>query len=182
MMKKYIIGTILGFFLNACGSSEPNPDFTDKSETFILQKFFKCPVSGSGVFFNFSDEADRHFNVTFSAEYPSDKVMILNEEFVWSDGEKQKRVWTLQFSDSKNFTGTAGDVIGKAIGKIENNGLHMLYTLEVERKNGDKIHLNMDDRLYLTSEGMIINKAKAKKYGITVGELVAAFSQDKPCH
>ncbi|MFT6072635.1 MAG: hypothetical protein ACJARD_000071 [Alphaproteobacteria bacterium] len=167
---------ISSLLLSACGKSEPNPDFTDTKNILNIQEFFATKASGSGVFFDYADKAYRHFYVTFEGEKKGDDF-FLTEDFVWSDGEKQQRIWHLVFQDDKNFTGTADDVVGIAKGKLLNNSLHMLYTLRVKRENGDMIDLNMDDRMYLTEKNVIINRAKAKKYGITVGELVATFSK-----
>lgn len=169
---------ISSLFLSACGSSDPMPDFTDTQNTLDIRKFFSKPSTGSGVFFDYSDKAYRHFFVTFNGQGEGDNF-TLTEDFMWSDGEKQQRIWELTFSDEKTFTGTAADVVGTAKGKMLNNGMHMMYTLRVKRENGDEIDLNMDDRMYLTQDNQIINRAKARKYGITVGELVATFEKEE---
>jgi hypothetical protein len=163
-------------FLLGCGSSEPKPDYTDTKHIFNIPEFFANKASGSGVFFDYSGKADRHFYVTFSGDKKGDDF-YLTEDFTWSDGEKQQRIWHLVFQDDKNFTGTAHDVVGTAKGKMLNNGLHMLYTLRVKRADGSQIDLNMDDKMYMTEDNRLINRAKAKKFGLTVGELVASFSK-----
>ncbi len=173
-MKRFIMASITSLLISAC-SSEPMPDFTDSNRQLNLTEFFSEPASGSGVFFDYTDKAYRHFTVTFKGEKKDNNQFVLTEDFIWSDGEQQNRVWHLTFQDDKNFTGTAKDIIGTAKGKLENNGLHMLYTLHVTMKNGKTINLNMDDRMYLTDDHTLVNRAKAKKFGITVGELVASF-------
>jgi Protein of unknown function (DUF3833) len=176
-LKVFTMTLLSSLWLFGCGSNEPKPDYTDTKHTFNITDFFAQKASGSGVFFDYSDKADRHFYVTFSGDKKG-KDFYLTEDFTWSDGEKQQRIWHLVFQDDKNFTGTAADVVGVAKGKLLNNGLHMLYTLRVKRSNGSEIDLNMDDRMYLTEDNRLINRAKAKKFGITVGELVASFSRD----
>jgi len=175
-LKFIIMSLLTSIFMSACSTSEPKPDFTDTKHILNIRDFFSETASGSGVFFDYSDKAYRHFYVTFKGQEKG-QDFYLTEDFTWSDGEKQQRIWHLVFQDDKNFTGTADDVVGTAKGKLLNNSLHMLYTLRVKRENGDEIDLNMDDRMYLTQENVIINRAKAKKYGFTVGELVATFSK-----
>jgi uncharacterized protein YbbC (DUF1343 family) len=51
--------------------------------------------------------------------------------------------------------------------------------LRVKRADGSEIDLNMDDKMYLTEDNRLINHAKAKKYGFTVGELVASFNKSE---
>ena len=43
-------------------------------------------------------------------------MLILKEKFNWDDGEVQDREWTITKIDEHNYEGTAGDVVGKAIG------------------------------------------------------------------
>jgi Protein of unknown function (DUF3833) len=180
MIKLRVIAMtfLTSLFLSACGTSEPTPDFTDKNNPLDIKTFFANKASGSGVFFDYSDKADRHFYVTFAGE-EKDNDFYLTEDFIWSDGEKQQRIWHLTFQDDKNFTGTAADVVGTAKGKMLHNGIHMLYTLRVKRQDGSMIDLNMDDKMYLTEKNTIVNRAKAKKFGFTVGELVATFSKSE---
>lgn len=179
--KTYLIALmslLSSLFLAACGSSDPMPDFTDTKSELDIREFFSSKASGSGVFFDYSDKAYRHFYVTFEGKKDGNNF-TLTEDFTWSDGETQQRIWELTFIDEKTFTGTAADVIGTAKGKMLHNGMHMLYTLRVKRENGSEIDLHMDDRMYLTEENTIINRAKAKKYGMTVGELVATFQKSE---
>lgn len=176
---KIIISLIGSLLLSACGNNEPNPDYTDKTKNFNIRNFFAKQAQGSGVFFDYNDKADRHFYVTFSGNPKNDKDFYLTEDFIWSDGEKQQRVWHLVFQDDTYFTGTASDIVGEAKGKVLHNGLHMLYTLRAKRQDGSTIDLNMDDRIYLTDNNTLINRAKAKKFGFTVGELVATFTKSE---
>jgi hypothetical protein len=181
-MARLIKGVFMTFLsclsLFGCGATDPNPDYTDTKRILNITEFFAHKASGSGVFFDYSGKADRHFYVTFSGNKKGNDF-YLNEDFTWSDGETQQRIWHLVFQDDKNFTGTAADVVGTAKGKILNNGLHMLYTLRVKRADGSEIDLNMDDKMYLTEDNRLINHAKAKKYGFTVGELVASFNKSE---
>jgi hypothetical protein len=99
----------------------------------------------------------------------------LDEDFVFSDGRKDKRVWTVKFTDDHRFTATAHDVIGEAVGTQHGNAVNMKYTLRVKRSNGDMIDLTMDDWMYLLDDKTLINRTKMKKFGLTVGELVITF-------
>ena len=98
----------------------------------------------------------------------------LNEVFHFDDGSEEARVWKLHVNGDGRFTGTAHDFVGEAKGEQAGNAIFMEYVLRREM-HGRTIDFSMDDRLYLINDKHMINRAKMRKFGITVAELTVAF-------
>jgi hypothetical protein len=98
----------------------------------------------------------------------------LSEHFVFDDGHTDQRVWTITYENDQNFTATAGDVVGTALGEQSGNAVVMRYTLRVPF-NGASLDLSMEDWMYALDEKTVLNRTAMKKFGITVGTLVLFF-------
>ena len=97
-------------------------------------------------------------------------VGTLEEQFEFYDGKQQNRVWTLRKTGQNTFSGEAPDVIGAARGRYSGSALNMNYVLDLPV--GDSIYqLTFDDWMWKMNDGVLINRAYMKKFGITVAEL-----------
>jgi len=70
----------------------------------------------------------KRFTVVMQCSW-KDGVGTLDEDFTYSDGTKQKRIWTLRKNASGHYIGTADDVMGEAIGITAGNALNWKYVL-----------------------------------------------------
>ena len=105
-----------------------------------------------------------------------EKKLILDEEFDWDDGEKQKRKWTINKIDEHNYEGTASDVVGKAKGYSYGSAFKFEYVLLVPVK-GKNIKITFDDWIFKQDEKIAINRATMKKFGFKVAELTVVFEK-----
>jgi hypothetical protein len=104
-------------------------------------------------------------------------VGTLDEKFVYDNGEKQTRVWTLTPDKPNTFIGTAGDIVGEAQMIANGNTVMIDYTMKVPY-NDSTIDINVKDWLHLQEDGVILNHSKMKKFGFVVGELVITIIKD----
>ena len=88
-------------------------DFINKEPRLIIEEFLSGEVKAWGVLQNRSGKVIRQFKADLNGDWDG-KKLILDEEFDWDDGEKQKRKWTINKIDEHNYEGTASDVVGKA--------------------------------------------------------------------
>ena len=58
-----------------------------------------------------------------------------------------------------SYTGTAGDVVGEAHGEISGNTMFLKYVLRIPY-GGRTIDVTIDDRMYQTTMGILINESK----------------------
>ena len=173
MKKLCALAATAAFMLGGC-SSTTTEDYAAKTPKLDIRQYLNGPLEAHGILFDMSGKADLEFVVTMKGTW-NGNTGTLDEDFVFSDGRKDKRVWTVHFKDDHRFTATAHDVIGEAVGTQHGNAVNMKYTLRVKRANGDMIDLAMDDWMYLLDDKTLINRTKMKKFGLTVGELVITF-------
>lgn len=120
-------------------------------------------------------KVNRRFNATMEGKWQGNEG-ILEEQFIFDDGEKQSRTWKIKLSDDNNFIASAGDVVGEATGRQYGNTLRMDYVLRTPV--GEKTYdLTIEDWIYLIDEQHAINESKIKKFGVTVGYLTLGFNK-----
>ena len=66
--------------------------YKNKSPQFKMNEFFSGKLCAWGVVRDRSGEVSRKFVADIAATAEKDAV-VLDEEFVFDDGEKQKRIW-----------------------------------------------------------------------------------------
>ena len=154
--------------LNGC-SAVPIEDYAENSPILVAETFFNGQLMASGIVKDRSGRVIRYFNATIDASWERG-VGTLDEQFVFDDGEKQTRVWTLQPTGSGTYLATAGDVIGESSMKVLGNSLFMTYVLRIPY-GGGTIDVNVDDRMYLVSDTVLLNESVMSKWGFNVGQI-----------
>ena len=104
-------------------------------------------------------------------------ILTLEEDFYWTDGEKQKRTWKIEKLDENNYEGSASDVVGNARGYQHGSAFKFEYDLLVPFKSKN-IKVSFDDWIFKQDEKVAINRATLKKFGFKVGELTVFFLKD----
>ena len=161
--------TILALLLSSCKFVEVT-DYEKNQPRLIAESFFNGQLRAEGVVKNLSGKVIRHFTADIKA-YWQDGVGTLEEDFVFDDGEKQRRVWTLTPNGDNRYIGTAGDVIGESEIQVSGNSMFLDYVLRIPYGNGT-IDVAINDRMYLVSPSVLINESGMSKFGIHVGELL----------
>lgn len=152
-------------------------DFNGKKPEFIPQEYFNGKLMAYGLVKNRSGEIIRTFKGELIGSWDENGVGTLDEKFVYDDGEKLTRVWTLKPTGEKSFDATAGDIIGTAKMLANGNTVMLDYIMEVPYNNST-IEISVKDWLHLQEDGVIINHSKMKKFGFVVGELVITIIKD----
>ena len=110
--------------------------------------------------------------------YPAtDEIIDICPDFFWTDGENQKRVWSIEKIDEHNHIGTAADVVGEAKGFSYGSAFKFEYDLIVPFK-GKSIKISFDDWIFKQDEDVAINRATLTKFGFKVGELTVFFKKN----
>jgi hypothetical protein len=175
MKKLFIIGAL--FMLFGCSGTDPKVYASQKPEMDI-RDFFNGKVEGFGFFKKRGGEIDTRYYVQMTGKF-SETEGTLYEKFYEDDGATSERTWTLKFKDKHNFIGTAADIEGEAIGRMEGYAMNMKYTLNIKRKSGGTVSVNMDDWIYLQPNGDALNSVKMTKLGFHVGDVMFHFRQLK---
>jgi len=177
MKLKIILFTILVVIFTGCSKMKIE-DFKNKSPEFIPQEYFNGPLKAYGMVKDRSGKIIRTFKGDLVGSWDKNGVGTLAEKFIYDDGEKQTRVWTLKPTGDKTYIGTAGDIVGDAKMITKGNTVMMDYTMTVPY-NDSTIDINVKDWLHLHEDGVILNHSKMQKFGFVVGELVITIIKDK---
>jgi hypothetical protein len=153
-------------------------DFTNNKPEFIPQEYFNGSLRAYGMVKDRSGKIIKTFKGVLVGSWDENGVGTLHEEFIYNNGEKQTRIWTLTPTRNKTFIGTAGDIVGEAQMIANGNTVVIDYTMTVPY-NDSTIDINVKDWLHLHEDGVILNHSKMKKFGFTVGELVITIIKDQ---
>jgi hypothetical protein len=100
----------------------------------------------------------------------------LEEDFLYADGTRERRVWTLRRVAPDRYIGTASDVVGEAVGVIAGNAFNWRYTLALPI-DGRTWHVDFDDWMFLIDDQVMLNRAVMSKFGIRLGEVTLSFTK-----
>ncbi len=174
MKKLYYL--IIIIFLTGCANQMKPIDFKDQKPRLIIEEYLSGNVKAWGVLQNRSGKVTRQFKADLNGKWDG-STLILDEIFNWSDGEKQKRQWTINKIDDHHYEGTASDVVGTAKGFSYGPAFKFEYVLLVPIK-GKNIKITFDDWIFMQDERVAINRAVMKKFGIKVAELTVMFVKE----
>ena len=156
------------------GDGDKNPSLSFKRPEAYdpdVEAFFNGSLEVHGVVKNRAGKVIRRFSADINAYWESDGVGVLEEDFVFDDGEKSRRVWRLTPVSDGAYIGTANDVVGEGKLEVAGNSMFLDYILQIPYGNGT-LDLRIDDRMYLIDENVLINESRMLKFGVRVGELL----------
>jgi len=169
------------FFLSAvfiAGCSSVNIDsYKNEKPQLVLEEYLNGTFDAYGMFINRKGQVTRRMHVVMKASWNLENG-LLDEDFKWSDGVDQKRIWHLKKTASGKYEGRADDVIGVAVGEVSGNAFHWKYTLAVD-VDGSIYNINFDDWMFLMNDQILLNRAEMFKFGIKVGEINIVFIKRK---
>lgn len=165
-MNKVLLTAATTLLLGACSVT---PElYQNNNPSLSFSNYFDGKLCAWGTLKDRNNQVSRKFIANIDA-FKDDSFVVLDEQFVFSDGEKQTRVWRFN-ENGTEVTGTAGDVVGKAKGKIFGDSLHLTYTLDIPQDEGS-IEVNMDDWLHLIDKDTMMGTTKMTKWGFDVGQI-----------
>ena len=168
---RFLIVTLL--FLTSCSSDMNINDFSNNKPKFKLEEYFNGKTEAWGMFHDRFGNLKRSFKVDILGILDSD-TLTLDEKFVYDDGEKDTRIWTIKILGNDKYSGEASDVVGKAIGVASGNALNWRYRLNLKVKDST-IVVDFDDWMFLQDRGILINRAEVKKWGLNIGVVTITF-------
>ncbi len=168
---------LLGMGLLSACSSVPVSVYADNSPVMVVEDFFNGSLRAHGIVKDRGGEVTRYFNASIKA-YWVDGVGTLDEVFKFDDGEEQRRVWKLVRNDDGNYVGSANDVIGTSVLKVAGNSLFLDYVLRVPYEDGT-LDLQINDKMYLVSERVLINESMMTKWGFNVGQITLVIEKNE---
>ena len=175
-ISRFIAVTFCAGFLFGCSGPQVS-QYANEKPTLDLSEYFSGTIDAYGIFTDRSGAVVKRFTVLIQANWQvvdGKKVGTLDERFDYSDGSKQKRIWTLTETAPGKYIGKADDVVGEANGSSAGNALNWAYTLALP-VDGTVYNVQFDDWMYLVTPKVMINKAQMSKFGINLGEVTLSF-------
>ena len=166
LMGLLVLGAAL---LSGC-SAVTVEEYSGNTPVFQPERFFEGDLSAHGVIKDRGGRVIRRFTADINA-YWQDGVGTLEEDFVFDDGELDRRVWTLRQTGPGRYTGTAGDVVGEGEIEVAGNSMFLAYVLRIPFGD-DTLDLRIDDRMYLVDDHVLVNESRMYKFGFRVGEIL----------
>lgn len=165
---------MVALLLTGCASlsSLAPQDYATETPKLDLARYFNGKVDGWGMIQDRSGKVIRRMTVEMECTWVGNEG-TLDESFTWSDGKKEKRIWKIS-KRGDSYTGTAGDIVGQAVGEAAGNTLRWTYTLALPADQGG-YHMSMDDWMWQLDEKTLANRTRMSKFGVQFAEISIFF-------
>jgi hypothetical protein len=161
--------------VTGCSGTMKPEDFAGREPRLVLEDYFEGKTKAWGMFHDRFGNLRREFVVDITGTWDGE-ILTLDEEFDYSDGEQDRRVWTIKKIDDNTYVGTAGDIIGEASGKTFGNALNWTYSMNLKVGDGTW-KVKFDDWMFLQPEGVLLNRASVSKFGFELGVVTLSFAR-----
>jgi hypothetical protein len=173
-MKKALLVALSVLLLGGCAGIDVS-EYRAAQPTLDLRQYFNGDMDAWGMFQDRSGKVVKRFHVAIKASWKGD-TGTLDEDFTYSDGTKQRRVWTLTRQPDGNYIGRADDVVGEARGELSGNALRWRYVLALP-VDGKVYNVNFDDWMFLMDDKVMLNRSFMSKFGFDLGQVTLSFSK-----
>jgi hypothetical protein len=176
MKRRLLLATMPAAAFTLAGCASPTADdYAAEKPVLDLRRYFNGMLDAWGVFTDRSGKVVRRFTVVMDCRWQGDDG-VLDEDFTYSDGTRQRRIWRLKKLADGRYTGRADDVVGEATGQERGNAFNWKYTMALP-VDGRIVNVQFDDWMYLMDDKVMLNKAVMSKFGIQLGEVTLSFTK-----
>jgi len=161
--------------LTGCNSMKPE-NFANTQPTLVLEEYFQGRSRAYGIVEDRFGNVRRQFVADIQGTWDG-TTLTLVEDFVWSDGEIEQRIWELRKLDGNRWEGRTADAIGVSTGIVSGNAFNMRYDFNL--KMGERrLKVHFDDWMFLQPDGVLLNRAVMSKFGIDLAVVTIAFRKE----
>ncbi len=153
--------------------SQSPTDYSDTGPGFDMKKNLNGEILSEGLIYGPNGKMSNSFVARMVGEWNGNKG-TLSEYFTYSNGKKMTRKWYLTLGTGNTFIATADDIVGEGKGTISGSTVKLNYRIILPEDAGGHT-LDVTDWMYLTENGVIMNRSEMRKFGIKVAELVATM-------
>lgn len=160
--------------LSACSQVAPSV-YDNETPKLVLKDFLEGRLQGRGIYQDRTGKVTHRFRIDMTANWEGN-VCTFIEDFVYSDGRKEQRRWTLTEVSPGRFTALANDSAGPGSGEAHGNTLHWIYPLRLTTEYGEQ-DVTFDYWMYRLDETTMMNRFTVEKFGITLGNGSVLFEK-----
>ena len=150
-------------------------DYASQTPVLDLRKYFNGKLLAHGIATDRGGKVVQRFTVQMTGTWQGDEG-TLDEQFSYSDGRREQRIWKLSRQADGRYTGRAADVLGEARGQASGNALNWRYTLLLP-VDGRTWEIEFDDWMFQVDDQVMLNRAVMSKFGIRLGEVLLSFQR-----
>jgi hypothetical protein len=172
---KYFFIAFIALILNSCSTMKLD-QFKTKKPILKLEEYFTGKTIARGVFEDRFGNIQKSFKVYIDGTWDG-STLVLKEDFIYDDGTKDFREWKIDKKGENDYSGFAEGVVGLASGSVSGNAFNWKYKFNLPIGNSTW-KVDFDDWMFLQDEKYLINIAKVKKFGITLGTVVLFFNKE----
>ena len=111
--------------------------------------------------------ARRGFTAYLNGEWDGRRFTLV-EDFVFDDGERDRKTWRLERIAPGRYIGTREDVVGEAIGYQEGDVFRLEYEMRLPSENGRGLKVRFRDVMALDANGAVLNRATVGWFGLRI--------------
>ena len=146
----------------------------DTLNQFSLESFFQGEATANGKFVAING-ASREFDVKLNGKF-NDEKLVLREDFLFKDGQKDTKTWVFRKTSLKTYLGTREDVIGETEVIINGNVAKFTYLVYLDG-NAKKMKVRFRDKMTLIAPNKLINEAVVYKFFIPIAKTRVEFTK-----
>jgi hypothetical protein len=141
-------------------------------KTLVLEEFFRGTLHAKGSFTSRIDGSKRGLDVVMKGTWDrKTQTLKLVEDFVFSNGEKDRKTWYFRKTGPGTYVGTREDVLGEARVWQDGPVVRLAYKARQKTKGGSTFDVRFDDVLRQTDAKTVINTATVHWFFLTVGDV-----------
>ncbi|WP_170411404.1 DUF3833 domain-containing protein [Ruegeria atlantica] len=148
-------------------------DYTGTGPAFKMKEVLNGEILSEGLIYGPNGKMSNSFVARMVGKWDGN-TGTLAEYFTYSNGKQMTRKWFLTLGTGNTFTATADDIVGEGHGTISGSTVKLTYRIILPKDAGGHT-LDVTDWMYLTENGVIMNRSEMRKFGIKVAELIATM-------
>ena len=153
---------LAGCCLAVAGCNAMTPEEIARDEPQLrIEEYFLGETRAYGIFEDRFGRIRRQFVVDIVG-YDDDGTFVLDEDFHYADGARERRTWRIIPTGPDSYEGTADDIVGKAAGIVDGNTINWRYSMDLKVGDGTW-RVKFDDWMLLQEDGVLINRARVSR-------------------
>ena len=142
------------------------------AEKFTLEGYFTGKTTATGSF-SAINGTKRNFKVDLRGKW-NGSTLTLIENFVYEDGERDRKTWRFKKIAPNQYRGTREDVVGDTLVTISGDTARFSYLVDLN-PGGKSNRVRFHDTMKLGADGNVLNKALVTKFGLPVAKTRVEF-------
>ena len=132
---------------------------------FSLEGYFAGRTFAAGSF-SAINGVKRKFTVDLRGKW-NGMTLTLVEDFVYDDGERDRKTWRFEKIGNDRYRGRREDVIGETLVTISGDTARFNYLVDLDPQ-GKGNRVRFYDKMKLQDDGTVLNTALVTKFGFPV--------------